>query len=424
MAGPRSTTTEYRHTTGYTWDDRELYLPPSDVEEFYAFGTDSLLESAGHRGHKDLGKIRGDVGGNFSLIKHKYAESTPIRTGMTYIGARVWKDVPQYAVADHVNDTWFPHIVPTSPEVLLPVASDAIAGLIPTSPRVNSAAMVGELLSDGGIPHLSEIQSLKSRAYKAKSAGKAYLQTQFGWAPLLKDTTKLYNTIKNKNKILEDFIEHSGTKVKRSWKAPLSIEVDTRTEPAIPAPGIVLTSSPYDGPGTLKVTTTTEVRRWVECCFTYYVPPYVEGSMNLARQEQLANYLFGERITPSVLWQIAPWSWASDWVINIGPVIKNYTELNQNDLQLEYAYIMESKTQTVKYELTQSFKRSSEEFAWRASPELQGKTMHLFQEFTTETKQRLTAGPFNVGFKWEGLTPFQISIAVALGFTRLGKLGL
>jgi len=38
--------------------------------------------------------------------------------------------------------------------------------------------------------------------------------------------------------------------------------------------------------------------------------------------------------------------------------------------------------------------------------------------FVTETKKRIRANPFGFGVSWDGLSPFQASIAAALGITR------
>jgi len=39
----------------------------------------------------------------------------------------------------------------------------------------------------------------------------------------------------------------------------------------------------------------------------------------------------------------------------------------------------------------------------------------------TETKQRVRANPFGFGITWEGLSPFQLSIAAALGISKSGR---
>jgi hypothetical protein len=120
--------------------------------------------------------------------------------------------------------------------------------------------------------------------------------------------------------------------------------------------------------------------------------------------ESHANYLYGTRITPAVLWEIAPWSWLADYFGNMGDVLTNLSAFGNDNLVCNYAYIM-VHTKTTK------------SCSWFGTSVNNGPLQTSF-DLVTETKQRLRAGPY--GFAATGgLSAHQESILGALGLSRL-----
>jgi hypothetical protein len=115
-----------------------------------------------------------------------------------------------------------------------------------------------------------------------------------------------------------------------------------------------------------------------------------------------ANQLLGLDITPDTLWNLAPWSWAADWFSNIGDITSNMSSFQQG-LVMRYGYQMEHTIVSDTY--------SSVDKSLRTHP----------LTFVVETKQRVKANPFGFGVTWEGLSPFQLSIAGALGLSKSGR---
>jgi hypothetical protein len=158
----------------------------------------------------------------------------------------------------------------------------------------------------------------------------------------------------------------------------------------------------------MAMTTTVEtvVKRWFEGAFTYAAPSSTKSWQKALGYGSDANYLLGTSLTPDVLWEITPWSWAIDWVTNVGDVISNVNQFALQGLVMRYGYIMEEKTTTITNSLTK------------------GKNYNLSglpppSKVITTSKVRRAANPFGFGITWEGLSPTQIAIAAAVGITQL-----
>jgi hypothetical protein len=117
-----------------------------------------------------------------------------------------------------------------------------------------------------------------------------------------------------------------------------------------------------------------------------------------------ADLLFGTTLTPEVLWNIGPWSWAVDWFANTGDVISNLSSVAKYGLVMPYGYMMETTIVKDTYTL-------------RENPLKQAITIRPLT-FVTITKKRVRAHPFGFGVTWEGLSPLQLAILAALGISR------
>jgi hypothetical protein len=103
-------------------------------------------------------------------------------------------------------------------------------------------------------------------------------------------------------------------------------------------------------------------------------------------------------LTPEALWNLAPWSWATDWFANVGDVISNMTAFAGDNLVLRYGYLMEHSM------IEDTYTRN----------DISAGSFQLI----TESKRRIKANPFGFGVSWEDLSPFQLSIAAALGLSK------
>jgi len=153
-----------------------------------------------------------------------------------------------------------------------------------------------------------------------------------------------------------------------------------------------------------QVTRISEIsrRQWFSGAFTYHLPDYGSGLVGQARQ---ANQLLGLSVTPEVLWNLTPWSWAVDWFSNVGDVIHNVQQMASNGLVLKYGYIMEHSIARDSYRFS-----GPTGFKTEVSPSV--------VTLVTETKVRRKATPFGFGLTLGGLSSTQKAIMAALGMSR------
>jgi hypothetical protein len=123
----------------------------------------------------------------------------------------------------------------------------------------------------------------------------------------------------------------------------------------------------------------------------------------LERGRDRADKLIGLGLTPDVLWNLAPWSWAVDWFTNTGDVILNLTDWASDGLVMVYGYLMEHTIVKDTYTLT--------------FPGIFPRRNVTPMVFVTETKLRRKANPFGFGVNANDLSDRQLAIITALGLT-------
>jgi hypothetical protein len=58
---------------------------------------------------------------------------------------------------------------------------------------------------------------------------------------------------------------------------------------------------------------------------------------------RLAALLAGEKITPAVVWDALPWSWLSDYFVNIGDILSNMAAEVADRQLTTHAYLMQHR---------------------------------------------------------------------------------
>jgi hypothetical protein len=163
--------------------------------------------------------------------------------------------------------------------------------------------------------------------------------------------------------------------------------------------------------GVLTKTTVITTKRWFAGAFTYHLPTigpddngFVKTIEKAKIAEAQANRLFGLRLTPDLIWKLAPWSWAIGWVSNAGDVIHNWSAFSNDGLVLDYGYLMEHKIQQIQYSLVDVGSSDG--------------TTSFYQEFRYETKTRRRATPYGFGVNPASFTAKQWGIIAALGISK------
>jgi hypothetical protein len=288
-----------------------------------------------------------------------------------------------------------------------PYGAEAISRIDPTDPNAEAGVALGEILNDRRIP-IPGIESWRRRTQVAKAAGSEYLSAVFGWLPLVDEMKNVSQSITDGNTIMKHYGDNAGTRVHREYTFDPIETSETQTfAPVHPIYGGG-TSPEISAPSAPTRTRTKSTRRWFSGSFTYHAPSDRTSFQKCLGIGSEADKLLGLSLTPDIVWELTPWSWAVDWFSNAGDVINNVTSMKLAGLVMSYGFIMEESITKDVYTQTGRFFRKGKEF-----------TVPLTAHATSVTKRRGVANPFGFGVKWEGLSPSQLAITAALGITRL-----
>jgi hypothetical protein len=241
----------------------------------------------------------------------------------------------------------------------------------------------------------------------ARQASSEYLNYQFAISPTMNDLRSFATAVRTHDKVLKQYIKDSGKPIHRRYNFPQQrstvITTETGKNPAGLDPQFVAS------PGTLTKTVTTVTDRWFSGSFTYYLEKGNSAFQKSVYYAQLSNRLFGTTLTPEVVWNLAPWSWAADWFTNVGDVLHNVSQFQSDGLVLRHGYVMEHLHITTEYRLDGYVLKH-----------LSGNSPGppLIQTFTQERKVRVKATPFGFGINFAALSPRQLAIITALGISR------
>lgn len=405
----RSKTTVFREpTTRYQWRGLPSSSPSGgniqDTLVEQATAAQDLVLSLGHP-YRKLGKTRGDIGGNFCVVRREYDDDSRYpfhnRTVTNESNSLASNYLGRYFANDYsVTSASFPAASIATNGTLDALGTTAISRVLPTNPLSGLFVALGELRAEG-IPLLPGVNTWKSRTSAARSAGGEYLNHQFGWLPLVSDLRKFARVVTQADELVAKYVSESGKLLHRKYTFPNSFS-RTETVETGKYPSPAFTVSYWNSAGTKTTTVTTLTRTWFSGAFTYHLPP--QGS--IGRKDAIANKLLGSRLTPEVVWDLTPWTWAVDWFTNIGEVLHNVGAFMNDGLVMPYGYIMQERT--VQQTITLAGARTKRFDL----------PVDCRQQFTTTVKQRRKATPFGFGLTFGGFSTRQKLIIGALGLTR------
>lgn len=239
-----------------------------------------------------------------------------------------------------------------------------------------------------------------------RSVGDHYLNWSFGWRPFLDDLQKLADFNQNLGRHMRQLRRDNGQTIRRGGRISESFSTTTSESTSGSAAGYM--DQIYTSWGTQgsrrTVTTQTFEKFWFAAGFVYRLPHGdPDSDFNRLRQ-----YLLGGGISPSVVWELTPWSWLADYFTNIGDVLENWEAQRELNLAAKYAYVMYKKEVTV----------LSEHSAWMSHP-IYGE-VRIEGKVTSRalTKARTGASAYGLGFTSGSFSNSQIANLVALGLSR------
>lgn len=281
-----------------------------------------------------------------------------------------------------------------------------ISQTIPTNPVAGVATFLGELRE--GLPKIPgrAVWSAQGIHDLSRKAGSEYLNVQFGLLPMVGDVVKMARAVKSSEKIISQYVRDSGRHIRRRASLPTVTTTEiTDLGTAVTSPSLHSTLYSAGPVGKQTRTRVTTVKWSFSACYSYYLNPGENALGRFARSEQIANKLLGTRLTPEVLWELTPWSWAADYVGNIGDVLTNVSALMGDSLVIRWAYVMCEERVTDTYTTT--------------GVSLKGGPSGPFsQTFETVRKRRRQATPYGFGLDPDAFTARQWAIIGALGISK------
>jgi len=319
----------------------------------------------------------------------------------------------------------YPPAMNSSVSQLDQLGAKAIAACAPGKPSVSLPNTFGELLRDG-IPHYvgATLERVTDQARKSltgkqvsHSVGDEFLNLQFGWTPLMNDLKKFVQGTLDAYERLAQYERDAGRIVRRRFSFPTREEVLSVTESSVGTGGFYAQRnlpnlSPAGSDTTCVVVRTIVQRRWFSGAFVYFLPSGYDSRSALDGLALYAREILGLELTPEVIWNLTPWTWAADWFSNFGDVFSTLSRVTGEQLVVLYGYMMEH---TIVKD-THTKKNPNDVYVGTSSG------VGSF-DLITETKMRRRANPFGFGLSWSGLSPYQLSVLAALGITRGSKKG-
>lgn len=249
-----------------------------------------------------------------------------------------------------------------------------------------------------------------------KRVADEFLNQQFGWRPFLGDLSKFHDTFVNTDKYLNQIWRDNNQWIRRRRTLFRKLSEPnhySRTYAPLTSPYFdlshLLTPRMVDGKSCRGLTDFYHQSFdsvWFSAFFRYYLSQFDSGKRWFNTPYGEVNRLltlYGFRISPSVLWNLTPWTWLADWVSNAGDNIDNLSAMTIDNLVARNACIM---------------RRRSESFTAIVKVFWPERDISFNTTFYVMTKSRRTASPFGFDLDWGDFSLRQLAILGALGISR------
>lgn len=237
----------------------------------------------------------------------------------------------------------------------------------------------------------------RSRSLAPKDVANEWLNTQFGWVPFLSTIRDFYGTTVKLDNHLKRLKKYNGKWQRREGRVRQTLASETLYNGS----GYIFftMSSAFGAKPHCIAVQETHQDVWFTGKYRYYIPELEKSAWPKA----VIARLYGLDISPSLLWELTPWSWLIDWYANVGSVLKNWNDNQDYDLVTKYAYIMGTTRKVNRVSCHISTNGGSLSDEW---------------EFFGTRKQRVGATPYGFGVQFNDLSTWQISILSALGLSK------
>nr|QDH87118.1 MAG: hypothetical protein H3BulkLitter171098_000001 [Leviviridae sp.] len=423
----------------------------------FATGGTQITESDGNQWPPPKGRPLEDHGSEFftqktEVVTGKFPYSVvnyvepgfvnKLRTSGNLFIANIFETVatPSSGYTGHVKQplkVTFPPDLSSDRNALNVKGAIAIAACNPGNQIAQTASALAELLRDmPRIPGLALWESKLRAIATLGAAGEEFLNYIFGIAPTLGDMGTFLKAVHKFDRVVDQFERDSGRVVRRKFVFPKERTETTEVLSDRYSPLGTYRSNAEGFPDEDHVagndfspsygishpafetirTRVTEREISFSGAFTYHLPGGYDTHA-IGDRRALTAKLFGAEPDLNTLWQLAPWSWAVDWFVDAGALIKNLQSHISYGTVLRYGYLMEKTTTTDTYtagkKISGTLKSDVASGIPAPYPAISPVTLRI------TTKKRIKANPFGFGVSWDGLSTIQQAIVAALGITRV-----
>lgn len=290
----------------------------------------------------------------------------------------------------------------TSKTALIGLGTSALSRTLPTNPAFGLSRAIGELRNDG-LPAIVGMQTLKEKSHYLRNSGSEYLNVQFGWLPLISDLLGFARSVKTANKTIAQFRKSSDAKLRRKYVFPTK-----STTWSVSGVTALVTQNVTNEFWTGAQSVTSLYETSFSGAFRYHLPIGDDFPSKMMQWESEANKLLGLRLTPKLVFDLAPWTWATGWFSNLGDIMNNVSRIGADGLVVEYGYIMD------KLEIVDDL---SAWCSWRLN-ENPLKKYYCSRTLTTKRLRRYNSTAYGFNFDIHSLSATQDAILVALGLSH------
>lgn len=395
--------------------------PPPSGDSTVSLGTiygSQITDSETHHWPARKGST-GDVGGEFFTQK-KYVDeslSRPIYvravSNQNVVSPTMWRDTqyngPIWPLPPSLLQ--FPAAKISSDLELNKLGTDAIARCKPSNAVINLATFLAELAREG-VPRVP-FKEWKAGTDRARQSGDQFLNLEYGWKPIVNDLRAVASQIDSAERIFAQYERDAGRTVRRRYEFPIKRESSFLSWTDFASGYYAPANTDLNRAGrsfTVSRLDESTTKTWFSGAFVYHLPKDWRPVKEMGEANRKLSEMFTVELTPETVWNLIPWTWATDWFGNVGDILSNVTDWANDGLVMRYGYLMQHNVVKSTYTLHENRP------LWGMTPGAVSKIT-----LVTETKLRKRANPYGFGVSWDGLTAVQAAILAALGITRVPR---
>jgi hypothetical protein len=348
----------------------------------------------GHYGYPNFPEAR-DIGGDFVLYGKEHNRA---QIPVSVRGSGAWSNDTYQGIVSCSTSHGPPDAGSWSPAAW---SAEAYSKMKPTAPSFSGLNSLYELKDLPGMLQQKMVSS------GLKNIANYWLALQFGWKPLLNDIRRLIDLQTKAQKQMDFLLRNNGRLVRRRiqlFDEVSNVQTFTGEAWGLDNPGLVYYF--HSAPPTYETKTYTQDTVWGSAAFRFWLPSSPKG---IVYKSALRRALYGLNPSPSVIYNMIPWSWLVDWGSNLGYVINNLDAGVADRLAADWFYMMRHKQHVVESKIHLHYR------------DMQHQPVSYSGIATQRSfsKVRLRGNPFGLALSQDDLSPMQLSILGALGLSKI-----